>query len=34
MGEAYQKLQNVILRSEAHCVKFWKSLVELSQSKN
>ena len=34
MGEAYQKLQAVILRSEGLCVRFWKSLVELSQSRN
>lgn len=34
MGEAYQKLQLVILRSESHCLGFWKSLVELSQCGN
>ena len=34
MGDSYQKLQHVILRSETHCIRFWKSLVELSQSKN
>lgn len=34
MGEAYQKLQQAILRNENHCLRFWKSLVELSQTKN
>jgi len=34
MGEVYQKLLNVILKNEDNCVKFWKSLIEVSQSKN
>jgi len=34
MGETYQKLQHVLLKNEPHCIRFWKSLVELSQSKD
>jgi hypothetical protein len=34
LGEAYEKLLHIILRSEHNCVRFWKSLVELSQSKH
>lgn len=34
MGEAYQKLLNIILKNETNCIRFWKSLIELSQSKN
>jgi hypothetical protein len=34
MGEVYQKLQGVILQSEANCTRFWKSLIELAQTRN
>ncbi len=34
LGEAYEKLLHIILRSEHNCIRFWKSLVELSQSKS
>jgi hypothetical protein len=34
MGQAYQKLLHVVLRSEHLSVRFWKSLIELSQSKH
>jgi hypothetical protein len=34
MGEIYQKLQGVIMQSETNCIRFWKSLVELSQSRS
>jgi hypothetical protein len=34
MGEAYEKLLNIILKNESNCIRFWKSLIELSQSKN
>lgn len=34
MGEAYEKLLNIILKNENNCIRFWKSLIEISQSKN
>lgn len=34
MGEVYQKLQGVILLSEANCIRFWKSLIELAQTRS
>lgn len=34
MGEIYEKLQGIILKSEVHCLKFWKSLIEVAESKN
>ena len=34
MGESYQKLLHIILKTEQMCMRFWKSLVELAQSKN
>lgn len=30
MGEIYEKLQGIILKSEVHCLKFWKSLIEVA----
>lgn len=27
MGETYQKLQGIILKNEANCFRFWKSLI-------
>lgn len=34
MGPAYQKLLHSVLSSESLCLRFWKSLIELSTSKN
>jgi hypothetical protein len=34
MGETYEKLQNIILKSEQNSMRFWKSLIEVAQSKN
>lgn len=34
LGEAYQKLLNCILGNESLCLRFWKSLIELSLSKH
>ena len=34
MGETFQKLQNIIMKNETHCVKFWKSFVEVAHNKN
>jgi hypothetical protein len=34
MGEVYQKLRGVILQNEGNCIRFWKSLIELSQSRS
>jgi hypothetical protein len=34
MGESYEKLLNIILKNENNCIRFWKSLIEISQSKN
>ena len=30
MGETYQKLQGILLKNEANCVRFWKSLIEVA----
>ena len=34
MGETYQKLQNIILKSESNSIRFWKSFIEVAQTKN
>lgn len=34
LGQTYQKLLNCILGNETLCLRFWKSLIELSLSKN
>lgn len=34
MGETYHKLQGIILKSEHNCIKLWKSLIEVAESKN
>lgn len=34
MGEAYEKLINIIMKSESNCTRFWRSLVELAQCRN
>ena len=30
MGDVYEKLQHIILKSETNCLKFWKSFLEVA----
>lgn len=34
MGTTFQKLQNIILKNETQCLRFWKSFIEIAESKN
>jgi hypothetical protein len=34
MGEIFQKLQGIIFNNENNSIKFWKSFIEISTTKN
>ena len=34
MGEIFQKLQGIIFNNQNNCIRFWKSFIEISTTKN